>query len=138
MFESFFRIRRLTLAVVFAAITTPVVGDYHSDPSADSSWAGEFPPEDYNPYMPDNQRPVQQLPAPLQSPFYPQSPILSRGTAPTAPPLAPAVPRPGYYSPRALPLPGGSYPPPVYAPDPGLYPGYFYPFNNGQFFAPFF
>jgi len=55
----------------------------------------------------------------------------SRPVAPL--PVSPVLPRPGYYGPGMAP-----YPPSLYTPDPGLYPGYLYPFNNGQFFAPFF
>ncbi len=128
------------LSILLVALPTggaPV--DYQRKESGDSGWMGEFPPDDYNPYLPENQRPAQRLMAPVSSPLPARAPVSPRHLpAPVVSP-APAATYPGYYSPQVLPLPPVSpYAPGLYAPDPGLYPGYFFPFNNNQYIAPLF
>ncbi len=138
----------LVLAILLATpIASVVAAEYFGDTGSASGWAGEFPPEGYNPYLPQSSHPVQrieQLPLggypPL--PGYGQSPVVSQPTPVT--PISPVFPAPPeYYNPQAVPMPGGNpyspgYAPGLYSPAPGLYPGYFYPFNNSQFMAPFF
>ena len=131
---SFSGVKRFGLVVLATAsvLTGPLAtADGRGVTDTSPGWAGEFPPEDYNPYLPESRRPVQQLFSPLQPPLYSRPPVASRPVAPL--PVSPVLPRPGYYGPGMAP-----YPPSLYTPDPGLYPGYLYPFNNGQFFAPFF
>lgn len=130
----------ILLAILLVALPLGgALADYHGEGSGDSGWMGEFPPDDYNPYLPESQRPAQQLMVPMQSPLPARAPVSPRLLpAPVVSP-APAATYPGYYSPQVLPLPSVSpYAPGLYAPDPGLYPGYFYPFNNNQYIAPLF
>ena len=139
----------LVSAIAFAVVASSVgAAEYFGDSRDTTGWVGEFPPEGYNPYLPESSRPVQridQLPPSgyLQSPVYGPAQVVPQ-TAPLAPvsPVTPTLPE--YYNPQAVPAPGvnpyspGYAPPGLYSPAPGLYPGYFYPFNNSQFIAPFF
>jgi len=119
--------------------------EFYGDGGSASSWDGEFPPEDYNPYLPESSRPLQRVDQLPLTTTYPPSPVF--GMTPTVPqtaPVAPVVPTvPEYYNPQAVPMPSVNpyapgYSPGLYAPAQGLYPGYFYPYNNSQFMAPFF
>ena len=132
--------KRLIVSIVLLLLA-PVVGasEYYGDAPV-PAWHGEFPPEGYNPYLPNSRPPVQQM---YRPPFtgYPQSPVPVQSVPQLMPrlPASPVVTTPEYFSPQAIPLPPATpYSPGLYAPSPGLYPGYFYPFNNSQFVAPFF
>lgn len=142
--------RRFLLASVLLGTSVSVwATEFYGDSGNASSWDGEFPPEDYNPYLPESSRPLQRVD---QLPFtttYPASPVFGMPptTVPQAAPVAPVTPVaptvPEYYNPQAVPMPSVNpyapgYSPGLYSPAPSLYPGYFYPFNNSQFIAPYF